>query len=746
MCPRVEHEELSALIVGRGNPDEMVSVVFNDGGIDVAGVDVAKPSLQDSRVARFRMVGLVNGRAAGEQPGAEDHGHLRLAETTKAIGYWIVATVGTAGGLVTRTIAVLLGAWMIGGCPAPNPTSDAPLPTPNPTGDSGAGSTTPTDAPTGDWTWANPVPQGASILRIDWVTNDVAFALTSGGGVLRSTDGGASWHARYGIQRLGYGLLNALSFADADHGWAVGDQGRIVHTADGGATWVTQTPEGFAFTLEDVQFTSPQHGVAVGATGRILHTADGGATWTEPTHSAGTTFFRAVVLASDQVGWVGGRDGTVLSTADGGLTWEPVVTSFDDDIMLGSPAGPSGVAFSTRRDVHVFDGTSWSTPIQVDGGIEDLAYTSPADGSLLYFDEGVLRLAEVEGGQLDIQDLSLEPAPRALARRGDQVLLGGWSGALYRSTDGGGSFASLTTRLPVTLDIQLLDVSFAGEQGVAVGLAGAVLTTDDGGRTWVPQTSGTTVDLRSVWVVEQTAVAVGYENGPDGRTPHVFVSGDAGVTWAPGTLPDREAFLDDVAMWTAQRGIAVGGTSLGDEIIFITEDGGATWVDRSRDPGTAGFVGLHVWGTDHAWLGAGFGPLGPHHGWGRHLRRGGHEHVAGVRGPVLRGLDDGLGRHGHADLAPHYRWRQHLDGHRGHRHPIRCVVRQCQRGACRGDQWGGVRHRGRRRHVDAASSGMVHLWGPDPGGRRLVGLRCGDRGVGVADPVHLDRRGPPAVV
>src|SRR5437868_1957139 len=34
--------------------------------------------------------------------------------------------------------------------------------------------------------------------------------------------------------------LTAVTFVDADHGWAVGDRGVIWHTSDGGRTWKLQ--------------------------------------------------------------------------------------------------------------------------------------------------------------------------------------------------------------------------------------------------------------------------------------------------------------------------------------------------------------------------------------------------------------------------------------------------------------------------------------------------------------------------
>ena len=55
--------------------------------------------------------------------------------------------------------------------------------------------------------------------------------------VLHSADDGAHWE----MQRTGQPLpLNAVCFADEQHGWAVGELGSILATADGGKTWKVQ--------------------------------------------------------------------------------------------------------------------------------------------------------------------------------------------------------------------------------------------------------------------------------------------------------------------------------------------------------------------------------------------------------------------------------------------------------------------------------------------------------------------------
>src|SRR5258706_1122340 len=98
----------------------------------------------------------------------------------------------------------------------------------------------------------------------------------------------------------------------------------------------------------------------------------------------------------------------------------------------------------------------------------------------------------------------------------------GEAGAIVRTTDGGASWraqSSGTTR-------SLRGVSFNDAlTGTAVGDAGTIVRTTNGGQTWTPQSSGTTADLRGVSFTDsQTGAAVG-----GGGT--ILRTGDGGATW-----------------------------------------------------------------------------------------------------------------------------------------------------------------------------------------------------------------------
>ncbi len=99
-------------------------------------------------------------------------------------------------------------------------------------GAAGARVSTQATADSLDWSAAS---FGASndLRGIMFPTDAIGYAVgwNSGGIVLKTANGGATWSAQQSNSAQG---LNAVFFVDALRGWAVGDAGRIVHTSKGG--------------------------------------------------------------------------------------------------------------------------------------------------------------------------------------------------------------------------------------------------------------------------------------------------------------------------------------------------------------------------------------------------------------------------------------------------------------------------------------------------------------------------------
>lgn len=98
----------------------------------------------------------------------------------------------------------------------------------------------------------------------------------------------------------------------------------------------------------------------------------------------------------------------------------------------------------------------------------------------------------------------------------------GDAGKILRSSDGGITWSNISS--PV--GDALRSVSFHGNIGLAVGVAGRVIRTTDGGLNWTAETRPTTKILYSVSMSNVLAVITGEEGT-------ILVSLDDGLTWTP---------------------------------------------------------------------------------------------------------------------------------------------------------------------------------------------------------------------
>jgi photosystem II stability/assembly factor-like uncharacterized protein len=190
----------------------------------------------------------------------------------------------------------------------------------------------------GGETWARQrVPTRHLLLGASFV--DARTGWLSGGGLtlLTTTDGGASWRAgtvyapadsstseaparsRKGVEASAARpqvpttsqRLNAVSFADAFTGWAVGAGGAIFSTSDGGRSWRPQA-SGVESDLSDVKFLDRAEGWAVGGEGTVLHTTDGGRTWKAETRQT-THALERLCFVGRRRAWAVGFGGTVVA-------------------------------------------------------------------------------------------------------------------------------------------------------------------------------------------------------------------------------------------------------------------------------------------------------------------------------------------------------------------------------------------------------------------------------------------------
>lgn len=146
----------------------------------------------------------------------------------------------------------------------------------------------------------------------------------------------------------------------------------------------------------------------------------------------------------------------------------------------------------------------------------------------------------------------------------------------------------------------------------ASGTGGTCLRTVDGGRTWltVEVPGAERLDFRDIEALDADTAWLMATAG------RIYRTTDGGASWQLQLADDQpEIFLDAIAFWNREDGIAFGDPVDGAFLVLLTNNGGRQWrrVEPSLIPpplpGEVGFAGsgtcLTIKGTDDAWFGTG---------------------------------------------------------------------------------------------------------------------------------------------
>jgi photosystem II stability/assembly factor-like uncharacterized protein len=438
------------------------------------------------------------------------------------------------------------------------------------------------------WFWQNPLPQGEHLYCVNFVTEDIGYAVGRAGTVIKTTNGGSSWILQNpGVTK---DIFQVVFPTDANIGYAVGDSGLILKTTNGGINWFSQT-SGTNRKLRSVCFPIDNNiGYVVGDYGIILKTTNGGSTW-NPLISGTTQNLYSVSFPNNvDTGYVVGTGDVVLKTTNGGTNWTITNTGYEgfpsyvhfptntdtgyigttktqwyhySRILRTTDAGATWVE-QMRSDANTISGIFFieSTPtgyaILHSGGIY-----LPYPGGTWKTTNGGVNWFELERGG-DLRNSLHFPT----VNTGYVV---GEYGLIRKTADGGTSWFSQRDTVTRKLLTSVTFVKNNNERGWAVGHGGTILKTTNGGTSWLLRTSGVTQHL---WDVCFPTIDTGYAVG-DGGT--ILKSIDGGNSWMQLTSgTTRHLYSVDFPL-DATTGYVVGQSGE----IRKTTDGGNTWISQT---------------------------------------------------------------------------------------------------------------------------------------------------------------------
>lgn len=469
-------------------------------------------------------------------------------------------------------------------------------------------------------TWTEQASQTNGTLRgVDFVTPTVGWIVGDDGAILRTEDGGMTWSGPV-IEVTGR-RLNAVEGVTPRKALAVGNEGILYYTVDIGLRWTPDTVILNTPLRDIVVFDTSA--VAVGDEGTIVRffdyseeiqrlmadttsdtipvepdtlpvpidipidtlvdtvlvdtttTFDTSYVWLDVTidtiyYTLDTLWAQHEVVTSGvtenllgvthvdgNVLWAVGDNGVILSSPDRGVTWTPLTSGVTTS--LTSVINTNGTGIITGLDGTVLrstdNGNTWN-PVALGLNLDLYDATTPTSGSIWVV--------------------------------GDV--------AIYRSTDAGATWSRLasgTTSIPTLTDVKFV----SPDSGFAVGYAGVILRTIDGGQNWETVRQGSLFSPDEWFsAVNFTDNLQGWAVGRAGLPPTYYLlvvrTSDGGESWERFAFPDVPPDPNDPPVpdtgWGQDVVFIDGSTGYvcADTNVFYTTNGGASW-EMQVNPDTA---------------------------------------------------------------------------------------------------------------------------------------------------------------
>jgi photosystem II stability/assembly factor-like uncharacterized protein len=260
-----------------------------------------------------------------------------------------------------------------------------------------------------------------------------------GAGILKTSDGGATWKVRGGNIDEGGSLVRTVAVDPLNHSTVyVGGlfDHAIAKSTDGGLSWNFQTSADL-LNPSDIE-VSPVDSDVVWATDQgqgVWRTTDGGSHWNKRISGMTSTFISSIALSptGTSVAYAGDYNGGgVFKTSNGGSSWSPKSNGITDLHVNALAVDPDDAK-------HVLAGTVSGVFETTNGGTS----WAPKNSGL------------VNGTY--VFSLAFDPSDS------QHVYVGLFSGGVFRSTNGSDTWSDFNTGLPVDLSREIEDLAVAGD-------------------------------------------------------------------------------------------------------------------------------------------------------------------------------------------------------------------------------------------------------------------------------------------
>ncbi|MFI5119582.1 MAG: PKD domain-containing protein [Thermoanaerobaculia bacterium] len=433
-------------------------------------------------------------------------------------------------------------------------------------------------------------------LAIDPVTTSTVYAGTRNHGVWKSTDGGGTWTPP-AASVVGARVFAIVVDPKSPATLYAATASAVLKSTDGATTW-TATTGGLGtqpFFALAIDPATPSTLYAGTQDNGIFKSVDGAATWTAA--STGLTGTRVFTIAVDpktpSTLYAGTNGQGIFKSTDATATWKAAGAAAGTSFVIAiDPVTPTTV-YACANSVQVLkslDGVAtWNrgfgitneavSALAIDPSAPSTVYVGTATGVFKTTNGGVnVQTANRGLTSVRILSLAVDPAAPATVYAGTDV-------GLYKSVDAGVTWTSVTVS-PNVATVFCLAI-LPGSSTILAGMGDGGWRSKDGGATW---THIDTINTVYAWASDpgspKTVYAAGGVGTPEAPTTPAqglaWKSPDAGADWAPyGGSPAPLPVFESIVVAPTSTPTVIVGTDSGVYGTLVHRDGGLEWVTNN---------------------------------------------------------------------------------------------------------------------------------------------------------------------
>lgn len=421
---------------------------------------------------------------------------------------------------------------------------------------------------------------------VEYLDDNVIFAVGQKGAILRSGNGGEAW------TRVNSGTsinLQSIQFTDNQTGYILGQNGLMLKTENSGTDWfLLRKTHANLNTYSSFYFASNDIGYLFSGDRGPYKTIDGGRSWTEQPMGIGIIY--GGHFLDENRGFVLASSGNLYATIDGGLSWKSIRSLSNGVLSLSVHfvSENTGFIYSSNGAISkTTDGgetwSSWSSPLAreinhiyfqdentahaVGGGLfskQRLFITE--DGGLTWLEQ---ELEPVEGS---LQAIDFSPNGSKATMVGATGELGSYPGPGYSIRHWENNAGKTITSLP---SVDFTSVAQTSEQNVFI-FGDENLKSSDGGVIWKPMNLPTDSRIIESHFINETTGFVLSRHFSN----RVYKTTDSGDSWTEVILSGNVSIsYREIYFYNETIGFIMGRGNA----IYKTTDGGNTWTQILMD-------------------------------------------------------------------------------------------------------------------------------------------------------------------